>query len=224
MSKGLAKPRHPDSWLWEQLERSLPPAYLERLRQGYQNVFREYLLTVGPVPEEMGEVFEEQLNAAKLDSNVILGLLEAMEIRLDEEQLARHEQTIPSSMPPGDPTSCGLCKRVGNHDEDWLCYRDRDAIEEVAEKLREEGPRRALVPKAQPMITAAYNYIKLVDALDNGWEEILRIKQFHAQRDHAILNQLVRRSGRPSDPMYDEAHRLISQDLRGGFESRWTGS
>ncbi len=218
MSKWTTKTPHPHTWLWEQLERILPRDYFKQLREDYGTVLRAYALELarehykGSMPEDVRAAIERQLSDIKLPQAItILEDLVQEEYRSLEEEAIKNEQGSASDLLPGNPTSCGNCKRVSNHDEDWLCYSCRGKTEDIVARLREEGPRRALVPKAKQVIMQAYAYIQFVDAFDDGWADILRVKQFHAKQDHAMLNKLVRRSGRPPDPMYDEAHRLMSE-------------
>ncbi len=220
MSKPPDPTPHPDAWLWEQLERILPKDVLQILREGYQAVFRAYALNLtyehytGPMPEVVKESIEQQLGQVKLPQTTeLLEKINAVEDVADGQLSISSEggDEPEATLLAVAPTRCGICKRVSNHDEDWLCYRDRDAVEQVLVALREGGPRKALVPIAKAMIAAAYNYIQLVDDLDELWDDMLRVKQFRAKRDHTTLMKLVSRSGRPSEPMYDEMHRLTEE-------------
>lgn len=218
MGKRLGKFPHPDAWLWEQLERMLSAGDFERLRQEYHLVFAGYCLNElrqhykGPVPELVRESIKEQLKAIKIpQAKEIINRLSSEEAATSDKQIANNEQLEGSGFSAEKATRCGNCKRVGNQGEDWLCYKCRDKTDDVIAKLRDKGPRKAWRREANDIIAQALAFIQLVEALDEAWTDVLQFKLFRAKTDHMVLSKLLAKSGRPSEPIYDEAHRLISE-------------
>ncbi len=211
MSKRLANTPHPDAWIWEQLQRMLSSEEFQFIRQGYQDHFRAYLLSVGPIPEEMVEIFEEQLKAANLDLSTTLDGIRASRMRTGEEQAASDNAAATSSSIPGDPSSCGICKNLPNHNGDWLCWGCREEIDHVFETLRVGNRGKALIAKTRQIMRQAGNYVELITSLGEGWQELVGNKQYRAEIDRADMMPFVRSIGRPRDAIYDDAYNLIRQ-------------
>ncbi len=220
MSKRLRHILNADLWLWEELERELAPERFQRLRKEYLAIWRADVRELtqaryeGERVEEVQALLEQLINEAwPPDATEILETLLDFDDQRVQQHVANNEENADEDLGHRmyKTTLCGICERVGNRDEDWLCRQCRNKLEGLITLLQQQGIRRTLLLDARKIIGQADAFIGLVDYIDEGWAEDLRFKQYHANRDHTRLMKLKSQSGRPRDPLYDKVDRLMQE-------------
>ncbi len=216
-----ALPPSPYDWLWNALERTVPQEHLEQLRQGFDEASRIYfkaLRNEDSAHRIKNDEAQEQdrTDAISIDYDALNGECEPENMMVKEYNDERGVKQIPFKFTPWEvkrqlAKKCGMCRKDSQERYDWLCSQCRSEWQDFAKLCEREGQRNIIRAAIAEKIASASRYIETAQQARTFREGHFFAQVYRVEFDRAALAGLLRRRGRPRDPIYDKGYQLVKE-------------